>query len=125
MKALSKSRFKLGLECPNKVYFSNNKDIFYNQKKEDPFLEALASGGFQVEEYARLQFPNGILIDAPYKDDNYSLFHEETKKLLDQDEVVIYEAGFLYDQLFVRTDIILEELIFRALRLFFKGATID
>ncbi|MFL2565194.1 MAG: hypothetical protein ACJ0QN_05310, partial [Parvicellaceae bacterium] len=62
MKALSKSRFKLGLECPNKVYFSNNKDIFYNQKKEDPFLEALASGGFQVEEYARLQFPNGKLI---------------------------------------------------------------
>ena len=109
MKALSKSRFKLGLECPNKVYFSNNKDIFYNQKKEDPFLEALASGGFQVEEYARLQFPNGKLIDAPYKDDNYSFFHEETKKLLDQDEVVIYEAGFLYDQLFVRTDILVKK----------------
>ena len=106
MKALSKSRFKLGLECPNKVYFSNNPDIFYNQKKEDPFLEALASGGFQVEEYARLQYPNGKLIDAPYKDDNYPFFHEETKKLLGQEEVVIYEAGFLYDHLFVRTDIL-------------------
>ena len=106
MKALSKSRFKLGLECPNKVYYSNNPDVFYNQKKEDPFLEALASGGFQVEEYARLQYPNGKLIDAPYKDDNYPFFHEETKKLLGQDEVVIYEAGFLYDHLFVRTDIL-------------------
>ena len=86
------------------MYFSNNPDIFYNQKKEDPFLEALASGGFQVEEYARLQYPNGKLIDAPYKDDNYPFFHEETKKLLGQEEVVIYEAGFLYDHfLFVRT----------------------
>ena len=39
MKALSKSRFKLGLECTNKVYLSNNKDIFSNQKKEDSFVE--------------------------------------------------------------------------------------
>lgn len=42
MKALSKSRFKQGLECPNKLYFSNNKQVFHNVKNEDPFLQALA-----------------------------------------------------------------------------------
>jgi hypothetical protein len=109
MKALSKSRFKLGLECPNKVYFSNNKDIFYNSKNEDPFLKALASGGFQVEEYARLQYPEGKLIDAPYKDDNYQFFHEETKKLLKNENVTIFEAGFLYQSLFIRTDIMVKK----------------
>ena len=100
------------------MYYSNNSDVFYNQKKVDPFLEALASGGFQVEEYARLQFPNGKLIDAPYKDDNYPFFHEETKKLFDQDEVVIYEAGFLYDHLLsVRIYYKKKEMRFTSLKL--------
>lgn len=54
MKALSKSRFKQGLECPNKLFFSNNKEVYHNVKNNDTFLQALASGGFQVEEYARV-----------------------------------------------------------------------
>ena len=33
MKALSKSRFKQGLECPNKLYFSNNKAGISQRKK--------------------------------------------------------------------------------------------
>ena len=53
MKLLTKSRFKLGLECPNKLYFTNNEQ-YANQKSEDPFMQALAQGGFQVEELARL-----------------------------------------------------------------------
>ena len=31
MKLLTKSRFKLGLECPNKLYFTNNEQ-YANQK---------------------------------------------------------------------------------------------
>jgi hypothetical protein len=46
MKALSKSRFKQGLECPNKLYFSNNSKEYHNIKRDDTFLQALASGGF-------------------------------------------------------------------------------
>ena len=41
MIALSKSRFKQGLECPNKLYFSNNKEVYHNVKNNDPFLQAL------------------------------------------------------------------------------------
>jgi hypothetical protein len=44
---LSKSRFKLELECPNKLFFTG-KEEYANQKSENSFLKTLASGGFQV-----------------------------------------------------------------------------
>ncbi len=63
MNYLTKSKFKLGLECPTKLYYVD-KAIFPNQKKEDPFLEQLANGGFQVEALARLKYAEGEMIDT-------------------------------------------------------------
>ncbi len=45
MRYLTKSRFKLGLECPIKLYYTNKENVYANTKKDDPFLKALASGG--------------------------------------------------------------------------------
>ena len=70
MRVLSKSRYKLGLECPNKLFYTGKKE-YANQKQEDPFLQALASGGFQVEELARLHYPDGKLIEDKNSDDRY------------------------------------------------------
>ena len=111
MKALSKSRFKQGLECPNKLYFSNNKEVYHNVKNNDPFLQALASGGFQVEEYARLQYPGGVLIEDPEDRENYDYqdLANQTSKLLKQENVVIYEAAFYIDDLFIRTDVLVKK----------------
>jgi dethiobiotin synthetase len=95
MKALSKSRFKLGLECPNKIYFSNNDKDYHNVKNEDTFLQALASGGFQVEEYARLQYPSDNLIKEPKEKYDYQDLADKTNELLKQENVVIFEAAFL------------------------------
>jgi hypothetical protein len=106
MKVLSKSRFKQGLECPNKLFFSNNSEDYHNMKKDDTFLQALASGGFQIEEYARLHYPNGVLIDADYSDTNYQELANQTAELLKQENVIIYEAAFYIDNLFIRTDIL-------------------
>jgi len=53
VRLLTKSRFKLGLECPNKLFYTGKKE-YANQKQDNPFLLALAEGGFQVEEYARM-----------------------------------------------------------------------
>ena len=106
MRVLTKSRFKLGLECPNKLYFTG-KDQFENLKLDDPFMKALANGGFQVEEYARLHYPNGTLIEGVR--DTYENLHKITKELLKQENVVIYEAAFLFDGLFIRTDILVKE----------------
>ena len=106
MRVLTKSRFKLGLECPNKLYFTG-KDQFENLKLDDPFMKALANGGFQVEEYARLHYPNGTLIEGVR--DTYENLHKITQELLKQENVVIYEAAFLFDGVFIRTDILVKE----------------
>ena len=106
MRYLTKSRYKLGLECPNKLYYTK-KDQYANQKQNDPFLQALASGGFQVEELARLHYPNGKLIDdIPGERYNYDAKVAETDKLLLQENLVIFEAAFRYKNLFIRVDIL-------------------
>ena len=105
MKVLTKSRFKLGLECPNKLFFSG-KSEYANSKNEDSFLAALAQGGFQVEALARMHYPNGIFIDTEHYD--YLKAAELTKKALAQEDVIIYEAAFLFDGMFIRTDILVK-----------------
>ncbi|WP_431158813.1 DUF2779 domain-containing protein [Winogradskyella poriferorum] len=106
MRYLTKSRFKTGLECPNKLFYTK-KDEYANQKDENPFLEALASGGFQVEELARLHYPNGHLVDDVQGDKyDYEEKVEETNQLLQNENVVIYEAAFKYNNLFIRVDIL-------------------
>lgn len=106
MKVLTKSRFKLGLECPNKLYYTRKKE-YANKKQEDPFLEALAQGGFQVEELARMHYPNGVLIEG--NDWDYELLWEQTQELLKQENVIIYEAAFLIDGLFIRVDVLIKK----------------
>tara|TARA_B100000768_G_scaffold9538_1_gene9729 strand:- start:4772 stop:6727 length:1956 start_codon:yes stop_codon:yes gene_type:complete len=106
MKVLSKSRFKKGLSCPNKLYFSGDKS-FKNKEDNNTFLATLAEGGFQVEALARLSYPGGHFVDAPYG--AYEKAYNQTLELLKQDEVIIYEAAFLYDGLFVMTDILVKK----------------
>lgn len=105
MKVLTKSRFKLGLECPNKLFYTGKKE-YADTKVSDPFLEALAEGGFQVEELARMHYPGGELLEG--HDSEYELLWKRTQKLLDQENVTIYEAAFLNDGLYIRTDILVK-----------------
>lgn len=105
MKLLTKSRFKIALECPNKLFFSSKKE-YANNKNEDPFLKALANGGFQVEELARLHYQNGIFINT--ENFEYEKAFNLTQEALQNENVVIYEAAFLCEGLFIRTDIIVK-----------------
>jgi len=108
MRVLTKSRFKLGLECPNKLYYTHKEEVYANNKSSNPFLEALASGGFQVEELARLHYPNGILIedDTDRTKYNYEEKVIQTNELLKNENVVIFEAAFMFKNLFIRVDIL-------------------
>ncbi|MFX0557209.1 DUF2779 domain-containing protein [Maribacter sp. CXY002] len=103
MKPLTKSRFKLGLECPNKLYFTSKKE-YANQSLNDSFLQALAKGGFQVEALARLHYPKGIFIDT--QNYEYDLATDLTQEQLTKDAISIYEAAFEHNGLFIRTDIL-------------------
>ena len=107
MRVLTKSRFKLGMECPNKLYYTKKKE-YANNKQDNPFLEALASGGFQVEELAKLHYPGGILIEDKKSDGayDYKVKVEETNMLLERENVIIFEAAFQFENLFIRVDIL-------------------
>lgn len=100
---LTKSRFKLALDCPTKLYYTRKVE-YENKNEADSFLEGLAQGGFQVEELARMEYPNGIAILSD--DWNYDLLVQKTIDLLQQENVTIFEAAFLYEGLFIRVDIL-------------------
>ena len=103
MRVLSKSRFKLGLECPNKLYYTNDS-TFANKKSVDTFLQSLAEGGFQVEELARLHYEDGVFIDG--ESFEYEKAVQLTNEALLRENVVLYEGAFLVNGYYVRCDII-------------------
>ncbi len=74
-KLLTKSKFKLGLECTSKLFYSLDKQ-FNNIQMDKSFMKSLAEGGFQVEEYARQHYPGGLFIEANYQE--YDFAHEDT-----------------------------------------------
>ena len=100
---LTKSRFKLALDCPTKLYYTRNP-IYKDSSESDSFLQGLAQGGFQVEELARLYYPEGEAILG--EDWNYDKLAERTAVLLEKENATIFEAAFLYDGLFIRVDIL-------------------
>lgn len=102
---LTKSLFKLSIECPTKVFYKNS-DGYHDNKLDDPFLESLAEGGFQVGELAKLRFPGGI--DLSENNAEYAL--SKTKELIENfDRVTIYEAGFRFDNLYIKCDVLVKE----------------
>ena len=104
---LTKSKFKLAAECPTKLFYTG-KPEYINNKIDNPFLEALADGGYQVGELAKYYYPNGHHVHTL----NYDEALEQTSKLLEQDEVTIYEAAVKHNNLFIRVDILIKRGLF-------------
>lgn len=61
---LTKSRFTLALECPTKLFYTGKSRQYANRNLDDEFLTALAEGGFQVGELAKLMNPGGVAVTA-------------------------------------------------------------
>lgn len=100
---LTKSRYKLAKECAHKLFYTSKKE-YYNSKFDDEFLLALAEGGFQVGELAKHYYPGGVNIDTL----DFEQALKQTNQLLEKDNIIIYEAAFLSDTLFIRADIIIK-----------------
>lgn len=99
---LSKSRYRLGLECPTKIFYSLHPATYANRKDENDFLRALAEGGFQVGELARCMNEPGHLVET--LDSAEAL--RRTAELLEQDPVTIFEGAFAANDCFIRADIV-------------------
>ena len=99
---LTKSRFKLALECPTKLYYTGKKTEYADGSLDDPFLRALARGGFQVGALAQAYFPEGLNVDTL----SYDEVLKQTNELLKKENVVIFEAAIKFENLFVRVDVL-------------------
>jgi hypothetical protein len=100
---LTKSRFKLAIECPTKLYYTGKKE-YLDQKMDDSFLAALAEGGFQVGELAKCYFPGGHDIMTL----DYTEAEQQTNELMKQSKVTIFEPAIRFESLFIRIDVLIK-----------------
>ena len=100
---LTKSRFKIALECPRKLTYATDKK-YANTKSEDDFLQGLAEGGHQVGALAKLMYPGGIEITAPTIEEQI----QDTQRLLEQDDVILFEPTFRHGNLVIRVDVLVK-----------------
>lgn len=108
---LTKSRFKIALECVTQLFYTGKKDLYPDKNVDNEFLQALAKGGYQVGELAKYYFVNDPateLISIGTLD--YESALRETEEALNSSEkVVIAEAAFKFENLFVRVDLLVRE----------------
>ena len=100
-KYLTKSKFKTGHKCANKLYFMQ-ESAFTSNSEENLFLSALADGGYQVGELAKLSHATGHSIETLDRE----LAKQKTSELMKSENVTIFEGAFNYGSLFIRADII-------------------
>ena len=100
---LTKSRFALGVECSAKLFYTG-KPEYPDAKGDDPFLESLAEGGYQVGQLAKHYFPGGHNIHTL----DYEEAERQTLALMEEENVVLYEPAIRYGNLFIRIDILIK-----------------
>ena len=105
MRYLTKSRFKLAVECPTKLFYTGKPKIYRDTKQEDSFLQMLAEGGYQVGELAKCQFLEGVEVEAT----DHPTALTQTALLLQQDRTVVFEAAIAFGNFFVRVDILVKD----------------
>jgi hypothetical protein len=102
MYTLSKSDFKVAMTCPTKLYYRKLK--YPTTMEGNEFMEMLAEGGYMVGKLATLLYPGGVDLSEERSPEKSA---EITKELLlNNENIIIYEAGILYDNLIIRIDIL-------------------
>ena len=105
VKFLTKSKFTHCLDCPTKLYYKSHPDEYVSSQDEDDFLKALAEGGIQVGELAKLYYPGGV--EVPYSRDKAKSV-QLTNELLERDSVIIYEAAIQHELTYALVDIMVK-----------------
>ena len=103
MKRLTKSRFKIGLDCPTKLYYSNIP-AYVDNRSTDSFLAALAEGGYQIGELAKCYHPAGIDIKALETEAAVA----ETRHQLEEDSITLFEPAIEFGNLLIRIDLLVK-----------------
>lgn len=109
-KRLTKSKFKLALECPSKLNYASVPD-YVNTMDNNEMLKGLAEGGHQIGKLAQWIFSKqadgqGI----PYHEVQGRLEQQlaETAEYLKHEQVVLFEPTFIVDNFLVRVDVLVK-----------------
>lgn len=102
---LTKSRFKLAVECPTKLFYSGKRKEYKDAIADNDFMAVLAEGGYQVGELAKKLYPDGIEIYARNHADAEALTNKELKK----ENVVLFEPAIRVGSFFIRIDILVKK----------------
>lgn len=108
---LTKSRFKLALECPTKLFYSGEGKTYFDKNDGNDFLSALADGGNQLGELAKFKYhddPVGQVITVEPLGYAQAL-SQTAEKLAAAGRVVVAEAALLHRDFFVRVDILIRD----------------
>ena len=98
---LSKSKFILGQQCAKSFWLDLN-NVPPTNEEDDAAKDRLRAGD-EVGEIAKDIFPGGK--EVPYLIGNHKEMFEITKDLIKEGTTTIYEASFIYDDIFVRVDL--------------------
>lgn len=106
VRSLSKSKCLSGLQCHKKLFLEQfRRDLL---PEIDASQQALFDTGTRVGEIARDRFSGGVLVAEDYRHQRQAV--ERTETLLADPEVhAIYEAGFTFDKINIRADILLRQ----------------
>lgn len=95
---LTKSAFLKGIECPRKLKYYQD-DRYHIE--ELAYKEYVRIMGILVGDLAKNYYPNGI--DLTDVNQNEAII--KTQEFLKEENIIIYEAAFIFNNLLVRADI--------------------
>jgi hypothetical protein len=98
---LSKSDFITGLSCPTKLYYK--KQNFPTAIEGNEYMDMLADGGYMIGYLAQLLYPDGIEVHGDLHQAT-----DTTSKLLQNENIVLFEAVIRSGQMLVRADILIK-----------------
>lgn len=114
IRTLSKSDFKVGSDCPTKLYYKKNG--YPSKASEDEYLAFLAEGGYLIGAVAMLVEPGGIDVAAEVRKTNPAGSVETTERalaltaeLLGRERVTLYEPAFQVGRRLVRVDVLVKD----------------
>jgi hypothetical protein len=95
---LSKTDFKVASTCAQKLVY--RKQNYPNNLQENEFMKLLADGGYMIGAMANLLYPGTEITGSTLE------ALEQTRILLQQDEITLHEAAIQSGQKLVRIDIL-------------------
>ena len=97
---LTKTDFIQYLNCPESLWLLKNKPEVYPKGNFSLFLEKIIKEGYEVEEFAKLLFPNGINLPEDSTP-------EYTKQQLDSNSTIFFQPAFSSKKgIFARVDVL-------------------